>query len=62
MLAATEALPMVQETSSGFGRTVTRVYWVAPRRIYIMFASAPSSPETDAHLATFLNSLKLRRK
>jgi hypothetical protein len=44
------------------GRTVTRVYWVAPRRIYIMFASAPSSPETNARLATFLNSLRLRRK
>ncbi len=44
------------------GRTVTRVYWVAPRRIYIMFASAPSSPETDARLSTFLNSLRLRRK
>lgn len=44
------------------GRTVTRVYWVAPRRIYIMFASAPSSPETDTHISTFLNSLRLRRK
>lgn len=44
------------------GRTVTRVYWVAPRRIYIMFASGPSSPDTDARLATFLNSLRLRKK
>ncbi len=44
------------------GRTVTRVYWVAPRRIYIMFASGPSSPETDTRLSTFLNSLRLRRK
>lgn len=44
------------------GRTVTRVYWVAPRRIYIMFASGPPSPETDTRLSTFLNSLRLRRK
>ena len=44
------------------GRTVARVYWVAPRRIYVMFASAPFSPQTDANLSMFLNSLRLRRK
>ena len=43
------------------GRTVTRIYWVAPRRIYIMFASIPTSAETDIHLAKFFDSLKLRR-
>lgn len=44
------------------GRNVTRIYWVAPRRIYIMFASAPPSPDMDTHLRKFLDSLKFRKK
>ena len=46
----------------GAGRTVSRVYWVAPRRIYVMIASVPPSADADAKLARFLDSLKLRRK
>ena len=46
----------------GAGRTVTRVYWVAPRRIYVMIASAPPSPDMNTKLSKFLDSLKLRKK
>ncbi|HEY0377098.1 MAG TPA: hypothetical protein VGC87_09080 [Pyrinomonadaceae bacterium] len=46
----------------GAGRTVTRVYWVAPRRIYVMIASIPPSSDMNAQLGRFLDSLKLRKK
>jgi hypothetical protein len=46
----------------GLGRAVARVYWVAPRRMYVMIAVAPPSTDTDAQLARFLDSLKLRKK
>ena len=46
----------------GAGRTVARVYCVAPRRIYVMLASVPPSSEMSTQLARFLDSLKLRNK
>jgi hypothetical protein len=46
----------------GAGRTVARVYWVAPRRIYVMIASVPPSSDMDVQLAKFFDSLKLRKK
>jgi hypothetical protein len=46
----------------GLGRAVARVYWVAPRRMYVMIAVAPPSSDADAQLARFLDSLKLRKK
>jgi hypothetical protein len=45
----------------GGGRMVTRIYWVAPR-IYILFGGAEKSSETDAMLARYFESFKLRRK
>jgi hypothetical protein len=46
----------------GTGRTVARVYWVAPRRVYVMIASVMPSSDADAQLARFLDSLKIRKK
>ena len=54
-----ELLPT--EKIPGGGRAVTRIYWVAPR-IYIMYGGGPKSSETDAALAKFLDSFKLRKK
>jgi hypothetical protein len=54
-------LEITMKQIKGGGRTVTRIYWVAPR-MYIMFASAPKSAEMDATLAKFLDSLKIRKK
>lgn len=46
----------------GAGRTVARVYWVAPQRIYVMIASVPPSSDMDTPLARFFDSLKLRKQ
>ncbi|MDT4969775.1 MAG: hypothetical protein QOJ64_4512 [Acidobacteriota bacterium] len=45
----------------GGGRSISRMYWVAPR-IYILFAGGPASSNTDAAIAKFLDSFKLRRR
>ena len=44
----------------GKSRTIARFYWVKPSRIYIMFASVPTSSDADAQLNRFLDSLKIR--
>lgn len=55
-------LEMSVKKLKGAGRTVSRVYWVAPRRMYVLIASTPASPDMDAQLTRFLDSLKLRKK
>lgn len=43
------------------GRAVSRIYWVAPR-IYVVVAGVPSSSKTDATIAKFLDSFRIRRR
>ncbi|HWT02859.1 MAG TPA: hypothetical protein VN256_21600 [Pyrinomonadaceae bacterium] len=54
-------LELKMDQIKGKSRTVARFYWVAPQRIYIMFASVPTSSDADAQLSRFLDSLKIRK-
>jgi len=55
-------LELKMDQIKGKSRTIARFYWVAPKRIYMMFASVPTSPEMEAQLSRFLDSLKIRKK
>lgn len=55
-------LELSMKNLKGAGRTIARIYWVAPRRVYVMIASVPTAADTDVKLFKFLDSLKLRKK
>lgn len=55
-------LELSMKRLKGAGRTIARIYWVAPRRVYVMIASVPTAADADIKLFKFLDSLKLRKK
>ena len=55
-------LELSMKKIKGGGRTIARVYWVGPRRLYVLIASVPASSNMDTQLNRFLDSFKLRKK